>query len=242
MKHIINIIIVLFTQVTFGQSLCRTDIMNGNELFNENKITDFLMYDFSNLLLKTENENIYGIIGSANQRFCIKFLKVEKSIENPKEYLVYGKTNVEREYFEFAGKIFIEKIQVVKAEKFGVDDELKNTGIKTQGLLTAKYELFETKSRNSGVYTGRFESKWFIDKYDKINYNDIDLVSDGYFNNAFVGTRKLYNSKVEKICNWGDFRVPSSDCDFDNGTGDFNVSEKYKMNGWWIKPKMNWWQ
>lgn len=42
----------------------------------------------------------------------------------------------------------------------------------------------------------------------------------------------MYNSNLKKICNWGDFRVPNSNCDFDIGVGDFSVSEKYWKNGW----------
>jgi hypothetical protein len=86
------------------------------------------------------------------------------------------------------------------------------------------------------------QSEWYLDKEDKIKYNDIDLNSDGYFNNAFVGNWKMYNSNVEKVCNWGDYRVPHTKCDFDIGAGELSISEKYIKNGWWIKPKNEWWK
>jgi hypothetical protein len=86
------------------------------------------------------------------------------------------------------------------------------------------------------------QTKWYLDKNNLMQYNDIDINSDSYFNNAFVGTWKMYNSKVEKICNWGDYRVPQTKCDFDIGAGELSISEKYLKNGWWIKQKKEWWK
>ncbi|MBB2148263.1 hypothetical protein [Pedobacter gandavensis] len=65
-----------------------------------------------------------------------------------------------------------------------------------------------------------------------MTYDDVNIASDGYFNNAFVGMWRGYKSTVEKKCNWADYRVPSSNCDFDIGAGEFNVAEKYIKNGW----------
>ena len=36
-------------------------------------------------------------------------------------------------------------------------------------------------------FTGNIESKWYLDKEEKIQYDNINMHSDGYFNNAFVG-------------------------------------------------------
>jgi len=41
----------------------------------------------------------------------------------------------------------------------------------------------------------------------------------------------LYIGK-EKKCNWGDYRVPMANTDFDVGAGEFSVSEKYWDKGW----------
>ena len=168
---------------------------------------------------------------------------VEKNLINNNEYFVFGKSSVKGNFCEFIGKITIVKIQESKRKHFGVDDKFKNQGIKTQGLLTAKYEFFENKHQNhSGNFSGTLQTKWFLDKNDKVQYDDINSVSDGYFNNAFVGTWKMYNSNIEKICNWGDYRVPYANCDFDIGTGELSISEKYLKNGWWVKPKQKWWE
>ena len=233
MKFKIQILLILFSISSFSQSLCRTDIMNEEELNAKNEITEFLKYDFSELWLKTENSFVYGIIGDEYQRILIKFLTVEKNLNNNNEYFVFGKSSVKGNLCEFVGKITIIKIQESKREHFGVDDEFKNQGIKTQGLLTAKYEFFESKhQKHSGYFSGTLQTKWFLDKNDKVQYDDINSVSDAYFNNAFVGIWKMYNSKIEKICRWGDYRVPNVDSNFDVGTGEFNVAQKYWERGW----------
>lgn len=233
MKYKILLLSIFLSISSFSQNLCRTDIMNGEKLQSKNEIEKFLKYDFSELWLKTDNSLVYGILGNDFQRIQMKFISISKNINNQNEYLVYGKSNVKGNVCEFVGKITILKIQESKREHFGVDDEFKNSGIKTQGLLTAKYEFFENKTQShSGYFTGNLETKWFLDKEDKIQYDTINMHSDGYFNNAFVGTWKMYNSKLEKKCHWGDFRVPSVDCGFDIGAGEFNVAEKYHKKGW----------
>lgn len=207
--------------------------MNGEKLLQTNDVENFLKYDFSELWLQTDNNLVYGILGDEYQRILIKLLTIEKNINNPNEYFVYGKSSVKENVCEFVGKITILKIQESKREHFGVDDEFKNSDMKTQGLLMAKYEFFENKLQShSGYFTGNLETKWFLDKEDKMQYDNINIHSDAYFNNAFVGSWKMYNSKIEKKCHWGDYRVPSVDCNFDIGVGEFNVAEKYHKKGW----------
>jgi hypothetical protein len=207
--------------------------MNNETLNPNNRLTQFLKYDFSEIWMKTDNGLVYGILGDEYQRILIKFLTVEKNINYENEYFVYGKSKVMENVCNFVGKITIIKIQESNRKQFGVDDEFKNYGIKTQGLLTAKYEFFENKNQiHSGYFLGSLQTKWYLDKNDKVQYDNINLVSDDYFNNAFVGSWKMYNSKIEKICNWGDYRVPNVDCDFDVGTGEFNIAQKYWGRGW----------
>jgi hypothetical protein len=207
--------------------------MNGEKLFQTNETEKFLKYDFSELWLQTNNNLVYGVLGDAYQRIQIKLVSISKNSNNPNEYFVYGKSKVKENICDFVGKITILKIQESKREHFGVDEEFKNSGIKTQGLLSAKYEFFENKLQsNSGFFTGNLETKWFLDKDDKIQYDNINIHADGYFNNAFVGSWKMYDSKLEKKCHWGDYRVPSIDCGFDIGVGEFNVAERYHKRGW----------
>src|SRR5690606_7752959 len=103
-----------------------------------------------------------------------------------------------------------------------------------QGLLTAEYEFFENKNRtHSGIFKGTLQTKWYL-KENVIKYNDFDNESDGYFNNAFTGIWKMYHAQLEKICNWGDYRVPNVDCDFDVGTAEFSVNRKYLIEKGWL--------
>lgn len=183
--------------------------------------------------LETDNEVIFGIIGKEHQRLLIKFLTIEKNVKKHNEYIVYGKYKVKENVCDFGGKITLTNILEISSENYGVDDEYKESQIRLQGLLTAKYEFFENKNQNhSGYFTGITKTLFYIDKNEIVKYNDIGIESDGYFNNSFVGKWKMYNSNLKKICNWGDFRVPNSNCDFDIGVGDFSVSEKYWKNGW----------
>ncbi len=227
------LIILLFPSIhLFSQSSCRTDIMNGEKIIQKNQQPTFITHDFSKLWLKTESIFVYGVIGDDNQRILIKILKVEKDSKNPNVYLVKGKSTVKGNICEFNGKITIARIQESIRSFFGVDNESKGLS-KTQGLLTAKYEFFEVKNQtHSGVFRGELKTKWYLDRGNKIQYDDINKHSDGYFNNAFVGTWEMYDSNLIKKCNWGDFRVPNIDCDFDIGTAEFNVSEKYWNKGW----------
>jgi hypothetical protein len=232
MKHSLLIILLFASISLFAQTLCRTDIMNGEKITPKNQLTAFGKYNFSNLWLHTANSSIYGIIGDDNQRILIKILSVAKSKNDAFEYLVSGKSSVKGSICDFSGKIIIQKIQLSERINFGVDDEYKSLS-KTQGLLTAKYELFENKDqKHSGVFEGELKTKWYLNKKDQVKYDDINAHSDGYFNNAFVGYWKMYNATLRKKCNWADFRVPNVACDFDIGTADFNVAEKYWNKGW----------
>ena len=244
MKNQLLTILILFYFQNYGQEiLCNKDLIEGSYIFEKNEIEKYSKYDFSSLWLKTENDFVYGIIGDEYQRILMKFMFVERDLNGSNEYLVYGKSSVKSSISDFIGKITITKIQEFKNQNLGVDDEYKNSGIKSHGLLTAKYEFFENKEqKNSGLFQGILQSEWYLDKDEKIKYNDIDLNADGYFNNAFVGIWKMYNSNIEKICNWGDYRVPYAKCDFDIGTGELSISKKYIKNGWWIKPKKEWWK
>lgn len=244
MKARILILFFLFSFFSFGQEiLCRTNIIEQDNLLYINKIDTYSKYDFSNIWLKTDNQFVYGIIGEEYQRILIKFTSIEKDLKNQNEYLVYGKTNVKGNICDFVGKITITKIQELKTQKLGVDDEYKNVGIKNQGLLIANYDFFENKNTNhSGQFIGTLQTKWYLDQNNNIKYDDIDINSDRYFNNTFVGIWKKYNSNIEKICNWGDYRVPNIKCEFDIGAGELSISNKYLKNGWWVKPNQNWWK
>jgi len=57
------------------------------------------------------------------------------------------------------------------------------------------------------------------------------MSSDEYRNNQYVGTWIDYETKEEKTCNWGEYRIPFSG-DLDYGSAQFAPREKYYNKGW----------
>ena len=111
MKILVFLIILLQTQIAFGQNeLCRTDILNSLEVGKINILNNLNNQDFSEIWMKTNDELIFGIIGKEHQRILIKFLTVEKNINNPSEYFISGKTNVKDNICDFVGKITLQKV------------------------------------------------------------------------------------------------------------------------------------
>lgn len=233
MKTILSLFFIVSSFSIFSQTNCHNDILSGEKMYEENKKNVFLASDFSDLWNKTDNYNVLGVLGDDFQRIKVRVITVVKNTNNPEEYFVYGKSNVKGNVCDFIGKIIVEKIHETKREQFGVDNQAKDTGIKTQGLLIAKYEFFENRNQShTGVFTGQLRTKWYINKDNQVKYDDINLLSDGYFNNAFEGTWTMYNTKKSKICKWADYRVPNIACDFDLGAGEFSPNEKYFDKGW----------
>ncbi|WP_350287979.1 hypothetical protein [uncultured Croceitalea sp.] len=247
MKHII-IILLLLTQISFGQTADRIErnFPNNHELKTENLITKYNQFDFSKIWTLTANNNVLGIIGEDHQRIKIKLISVKKSSLNPNEYYVTGKSCVKGTICDFSGIINLTEIKEVKELHFGVDDEYADKGIKSQGILIADYEFKEnSEQRHSGIFKGKLHSKWYLNSKNQIEYDNIEFISDGYLNNAFNGIWKSYSTGKEKICNWGDYRVPKSNRDFDIGAGEFSPNEKYFKKGWAeYKPldKDDWWK
>lgn len=240
------IILLLLSQISFAQTNENylIEFLIGNEKFlsefplgdvvnTENVLDNYNKYDFSNIWTETENPIIFGIIGSDYQRIKIKMISVEKNTTNSNEYAVVGKTNVKDIICDFSGTIELIEVREFKELHFGVDDEYKDKGIKAQGWLIANYEFKEnTNQKHSGIFKGKLYSKWYLNSENQIEYDNIEFYSDGYINNAFVGTWRSYSTDKEKICNWGDYRVPQVNQGFDLGVGEFSPSEKYYEKGW----------
>jgi hypothetical protein len=234
MKRIIYLLLflptVLFAQ-TNGNFL--SNFLLGSKLNQENVIDKFNHCDFSKIWLHTKNYQIVGIIGTDYERIKIKLLSVRKSKDNPNKYFVEGKSNVKGNICDFSGVIKLVKIKTTNKLHFGVDNEYKGKGIKSEGILIATYEFKEQKDQDhSGIFQGKLYTKWYVNAISQIKYDDIQFTSDGYMNNAFIGTWKSYSTNKVKICNWGDFRVPEVKPDFDIGAGDFSPSKKYYDYGW----------
>jgi hypothetical protein len=233
-------IFLFFANFSLAQTNERflNDFFCEGELKNENFINSYNRFDYSFLWSQTENYKIFGIIGEDHQRIRIKLISIVKNSTNPNEYLVVGKSNVKGVICDFIGTIILIEIKRYKDLHFGVDAEYKDKGIKSEGIIVAMYDFKESPNQeHSGIFKGNLYSKWYINSDNNIMYDDIHSSSDGYMNNAFIGTWKNNLTEKGKICNWADHRVPLANSDFDIGAGEFSPSKKYYNNGWAIYQK-----
>ncbi|MEO0728701.1 MAG: hypothetical protein AAFZ63_29465 [Bacteroidota bacterium] len=228
-----------------------TEFLLGGKLNSENLIADYKGYDFSRIWTKTENSNVYGVIGEDHQRLRLKLITVEKNPFDSTEYIVYGKSMVKNTICDFTGVIRINEIRTFNEFHFGVDNEYEHAGIKSQGILIGAYEFRENREQvHSGIFKGELSARWYLNKDDQMVYDDIQLVADGYVNNAFVGVWRSDASNNEKLCNWGDYRVPMANEDFDIGVAELSVSDKYRDKGWedtgsentLLNMRVKWWE
>ncbi len=255
----ITTILLLLNQTLIAQTINRVEwfFPSNDELHVENQIGKYNKYDFSKIWKTTENNRILGIIGNDHRRLKIKLINVVKDNSNKNKYLVNGKSNMDGAIKDFSGTIELKIINELKEFRFGVDDEYADKGIKAQGVLIADYNFIEDSEQNdSGKFKGKLFTKWFLNSDDQIEYDNIEKVADGFINNAFIGFWEKHESDIEIICNWGDYRVPITNRDFDLGAGEFSPNEKYHDEGWsnyhkaWIyndeKAKKNelkeWWK
>ena len=228
----IFIFLILISKISFAQTNENfpSNFIFKNHLNTENILYKYSQFNFSDVWLKTDNNNIYGIIGDENQRISIKLLFITKNIN---QYFVSGKIMVKKNICDFHGLINLTKIYKFKNMHFGVDNEYAGKGIKSEGVLIADYEFKEDRKQiNNGIFKGRIYTKFYLNSNNKIEYDDIEVNSDNYFNNAFVGNWKNYNRKNSIKCNWADYRVPNSEKGFDIGIGEINVYTKYANKGW----------
>ena len=71
----------------------------------------------------------------------------------------------------------------------------------------------------------------YYQKKSNLYYDAYMFMTDGYDNCQYEGVWKSYKTSKEKICNWGDYRIPNSG-DLDEGCGEFIPQEKYAGFGW----------
>jgi hypothetical protein len=191
-----------------------------------------IKHNFSSLFTHADNSEVFGFIGDNYQRIRIKFISVTKDTASADTYVVFGKSMVKNNICDFRGTIKILNIRKYKSISYGVDDAYKNKGIKGEYFILGDFMLFENQKQNSsGIFKGVFQTDFFLDKNNRVQYDDIDLSADGYTNNQFVGQWINYKTNQIKRCNWGDFRIPNSGS-FDIGAGDFSPDDKYLKYGW----------
>lgn len=203
----------------------------SQELKEKNEISKYIKYDFSTLLIP--KSKFLGYIGNDFKRIKIHYTSVAKDKNKPELYHVKGTSVVGSNKCNFDGTITIKQIREYKHMHFGCDDEFKNKGFKAQGVLTGDYLFKEnTKQKYSGVFRGVVTMYWFVNKDNKMLLDDIEAYfSDSYCNNQFIGIWSEYGKDKEKICNWGENRIPFSS-GLDNGAAYFYPAHKYHKNGW----------
>lgn len=196
----------------------------------ENKISEYLHFDFSELLIpKTD---FLGYIGKDYQRIYLEILSIKKNEIYTKKYAISGFSIVHNNKCDFTGYIVFTQFLEFEQMHFGVDDEYKNTGIQSQGIAFGRYSFKENPDQNHvGLFEGNMALWWYVDKNGKIHIDEFrkDLIS--YRNNQYCGIWTEYGKLKSKPCNWGEHRIPISR-DLDIGIDEFLANPKYKKQGW----------
>ncbi len=234
MKYLIYIIFFTSTSL-FSQNedtFLEIFLLN-DELKEENANYEYQVANFSHLWTETDNQFIYGMIGSNHQRIRIHFDSISQDGEDFWLYHVVGKSKVKNNICDFRGEIRVDSVFELKSINYGVDAVYKDSAIINQGVLLATYNFYESKDqKHSGIFSGKLMTKWYTTSEGKLKYDNIQFESDGYMNNAFIGEWKEYDTEKSKVCNWADYRIPLCSEDFDVGASQFSPSEKYYEFGW----------
>lgn len=179
--------------------------------------------EYSNRIEQFERPEIIGYIGDNFQRFYIHFISIIKYPYNSNEYMVYGKTKVKSTICEFQGVLCVKSASICSVT------EVPNI---KQGQITFDVLLVEDpKQQSSGMISGKLISNFLIDTTGKLRYDAILAGADAYRNNQFNGFWRSYKSGKNKVCNWGDFRIPDSDS-LDMGACCFSPRDEYLQYGW----------
>ncbi len=240
----------------YSRTVLTDKVFNSAEMLGR-----YQRYNFSPLWLKTgkggmknSDESVLGFIGDDYQRLRIKLLTVRPDVQRPGHYLITGKSKVGENILPFKGTFRLLHVRESKTLPKGLDG-VPIPAVK-MGMLLAEYELKEpVDQQNAGVFKGILRTNWYLDRKDKMQYNDINAYSDHFANNQCVGSWQSYRTKRTKRCNWGDFRIPN-DGDLDQGAAEFSPAGKYGVRGWqsyqqaWLEnnaaarqqEKATWWK
>jgi hypothetical protein len=227
------ILLLSLTGTLYAQSPGASGGAFDGKAFSAESFKDSLLkYDLGPLWTLQDNTNVLGYIGDGYQRIRVKILSAEKDKDNPGSYIVTGKTMVMNNITMFKGTIELTDAKLYQQVHSGTDNQRKHKGLRKRGVLTARYHFREDSTQyHSGIFNGILTTAWYIDKDGNIRYDDIDRDSDSYANNQFEGMWTIYSGKLKQVCNWGDFRIPSSG-GLDVGKGNFLPADKYLRRGW----------
>lgn len=172
-------------------------------------------------IFQTIDHDQNGVIGSKYRRIRVHIGAAEAT-NDPLVYQVKGKSVVGENRCDFTGKITLLSLY-----------EFEEYAIKGEGTLFAHYEFFEDSTQEHvGVFKGTFECDVIVNHdAETIEFSEISMDADGYYNRTYVGTWQQYGSDRPLKCIWGDYRLPFT-FDFDCGDGEMVVCDKYVENGW----------
>ncbi|MCR6639882.1 MAG: hypothetical protein NVV82_13105 [Sporocytophaga sp.] len=183
-----------------------------------------------------------GYIDPNYQKNQIHLATISKSKSDPYVYQITGKTKVKENICSFKGTI------TVVAAEYDSSSLMIDLGFPQyrQGLITGQLYIEEDKTQaGSGIIKGKISTDIYFDSKDKIHYNALMLIADGFYNNQVEANWISYKTGETKRCNWGNFRIPDSR-ELDFCTGEFSVNPKYKQNGWtdfnYGYNEMEWWK
>lgn len=164
-----------------------------------------------------------GFIGEQYQRFFIHYITITKSVTNPYQYNVTGKTKVKENICDFSGIITIVKAGIYTKQ---LDNRYK------QGFVECEVDFKEDgKQVATGFIKGKLTTKFYLDEKRSAQYDDLLFGADLYFNNQCAASWTSYSTKKSRKVNWGDYRIPGN-TGFDIGDGEFVIADKYVNNGW----------
>ena len=173
--------------------------------------------------LNVKRAEALGFIDTSYTRFYIHITSARKSIDNPYEYKISGKTRVRTNICSFQGTI------TFKISKLYLDPEFPKVKV---GFAIGEILFYEDSAQTgSGLIKGKLTTHFYLDKTQKPRYNSLMWQADGFCNNQVVGTWTSYKTNKSRKCNWGDYRIPEAS-DFDMGAGEFSPADKYLKNGW----------
>ncbi len=201
-----------------------------NALKSQDSLQRYGAYDFSPLLVP--RSEFLGYIGNDYQRLRIHLKSISRDPDHQDRYVVVGESKVRDNLTPFDGSVTVTSIREYAHMHYGVDEGLKSAGIRSEGVLIGRYRFEEQQAQpHSGVFEGVVTLYWYVDKDGKLRYDDIQVDSDNYSNNQYVGTWTSYTTRKSKVANWGEYRIPFSG-DLDIGAGEFSPDPRYKDRGW----------
>ena len=186
--------------------------------------------DFSGLWTITDDYFIIGYISDTFQRFQIHYISVKKDFRDKNHYIIVGKIKIKDTVNSFTGHITIQSTDSNGIYGPDFDYDVNRDSIHF-GTYAGVYEFIISPGQQfSGKLTGECTGQFYIDRYYKVQYDDI-LGWEHYSNNNFEGRWISPDNRINTVCNWGDYRVPQ-DSLLDGGVGEFIPFGPFVKNGW----------